>query len=189
MKYQLGNLFCDPTIPLHMGTDRSQIREQKDTETQNPLTSFFIGAVIVLVAIAICSKLSLSGEGETPKLNPKDQAKLEKRFKELDDSEQYALVASVDGFYTCVHSGWSTYYLKAGEVWKYGVTSKGVFGRYTASFLFKNKVIYIAQFKGNIAECLKMEQVKLFNYPYSAENLARPPEKRLPRPPYNSIMR
>ena len=149
-----------------------------------------LGAVAtLLIALVIFTKVYFNGENEDPKLKPKEQAKLEKRLKEIDDSEQYALVAGVNGWYPCLHSGRTGYYLYTGEVWKYGVTSKGQFGRYTESFLFKNKVSYIVEFKGNIAECLKMEQIKLYNYPFLPENLARPPEERLPRPPYNPIMR
>ncbi len=171
-----------------MGVEQPQW-EKSSTETQKSLLPLIIGAVLVLLGGTIFQKIYFNIETDAPKLSPKEQEKLQKRFKELDDSEQYALVASVDGLYTCVHSGRRNYYLLAGEVWKYGVTSKGEFGRYAASFLFKNKVIYVAQFKGNIAECLKMEQIKLFNYPYASDNLTRPPEERLPRPPYNSIMR
>ncbi len=47
---------------------------------------------------------------------------------------------------------------------------------------------YFVQFKGTISECLKEEQRKLFNYPYLPENLGRPEQDRLPRPPYNSKM-
>lgn len=164
-------------------------KQQENTKTQKPFVPLFIGAVIVLAAIAIISNLSLSGEIKTPKLNPKDQKKLEKRLKEIDDAEQYALVAGINGWYPCLHSRRTVYYLNTGEVWKYGVTSKGQFGRYTEAFLFKNKVSYVAEFKGNVAECLKMEQIKLYTYPFLPENLARPPEERLPRPPYNQIMR
>lgn len=172
-----------------MGADKPQIRRQEDTKTQKSFLPLLRGAALALVAIAIFSKLSLSGEGETPKLNPKDQEKLEKRLREIDDSEQYALVARNNGWYPCLHSGRTTFYLKAGEVWKYGVTSKGQFGRYSSSFLFKNKVFYVVQFKGNFSECLKQEQIRLFNYPNIPENLARLPGERLPRPPYNPVMR
>ena len=119
----------------------------------------------------------------------KDQKNLEKRLKEIDDSEQYALVAITEGWYPCLHSGRTTYYLKAGEVWKYGVTSKGKLGRYPITFLSENMVDYVVEFKGNYSECLKQEQIKLYSYPYLPENLARLPPDRLPRPPYNHIMR
>lgn len=146
-----------------------------------------LGAAAVLAAIILF-------QTEFAELRPGEASRLWKRLREIDDSEQYALVAAVNGMYPCLHSGRTTCYLSAGEVWKYGVTSKGVLGRYTADFLYKNKVSYLIQFKGNYAECLKQEQIKLYHYPYLPENLARPPEARppearLPRPPYNPILR
>lgn len=164
--------------------------KSKKTSTTTQTSILPLGAVAtLLVALVIFTKVYFNGESEVPKLKPKEQAKLEKRLKEIDDSEQYALVAGINGSYPCLHSGQTAYYLNTGEVWKYGVTSKGQFRRYTEAFLFKNKVSYIVEFKGNIAECLKMEQIKLYSYPFLPENLARPPEVRLPRPPYNPIMR
>lgn len=171
-----------------MGADKPTF-EKKDSETKMSLLPLLIGAGVILVAVAFFSKMAFKGENDAPKLSPQDEAKLEKRLKEIDDSEQYALVATLNGWYPCLHSGRATCYLKIGEVWKYGVTSKGEFGRYTVAFLIKNKVSYVVQFKGNIAECLKQEQIRLYNYPNLPENLARPPTERLPRPPYNAIMR
>ena len=83
----------------------------------------------------------------------------------------------------------SRFFLRKGEIWKYGVTSKGQAGRYSDVFLIKNQVSYFVQFSGTFSECLKQEQILLFNYPYLPENLARNPADRLSRPPYNSIMR
>ena len=153
------------------------------------ILALLIGPAVLLIGFLLFSEGSFLGKTTTSELSPKEAAKLEKKLKEIDDSEQYALVAASDGFYPCLHSGRITYYLLAGEIWKYGVTSKGQFGRYSASFLLKNNVSYIVQFKGNLSECLKQEQIKLFNYPYLPENLARPLKNRLPRPPYNPIMR
>ena len=171
-----------------MGADRPQAGKP-DTQTSTPLPLLLVAAAVLLVAIALFPKMDFSGEYKAPKLSPQDEAKLQKRLKEIDDSEQYALVARDDGWYSCLHSGRTTCYLKIGEVWKYGVTSKGKFGRYSASFLLRNKVFYMVQFKGNFSECLKQEQIKLFNYPNLPENLARLPSERLPRPPYNPVMR
>ncbi|MCB0574999.1 MAG: hypothetical protein KDC61_10595 [Saprospiraceae bacterium] len=171
-----------------MGADKPQARKH-GTQTQTPFPLILIGVVLLLATIALFSKIDFQGENEVPKLSPEDKAKLEKRLREIDDSEQYALVARNKGWYPCLHSGRTTFYLKDGEVWKYGVTSKGQFGRYSSSFLFKNKVFYVVQFKGNFSECLKQEQIRLFNYTNLPENLARLPGERLPRPPYNPVMR
>ena len=154
-----------------------------------PILPFLLGIAALILAFVFFFEGGFSKESETPKLSPKEDARLEKRLKEIDDSEQYALIAASNGWYPCLHSGRITCYLLAGEIWKYGVTSKGEFWRYSAAFLVKNNVSYIIQFKGNFAECLKQEQIKLFSYPYLPENLARPLNDRLPRPPYNPIMR
>lgn len=73
------------------------------------IPQILIGMVALLAVVALISRLALTVENEAPKLKPKEEAKLEKRLKEIDDSEQYALVASVDGFYPCLHSGRTTY--------------------------------------------------------------------------------
>ncbi|GEM_PF-382189 len=172
----------------NMGADRPQTKH-RDTKSQSILPLLLLGGTILLFFGVLVFKIYNTGEYEAPKLSPEAQAKLEKRLKEIDDSEQYALLASMNGWYPCLHSGHSTYYLLAGEVWKYGVTSKGEFGRYRTNFLTQNKVSYLIEFKGTFSECLKQEQIKLYFYPFLPENLARPEAERLPRPPYNPIMR
>ena len=155
----------------------------------NSNSIYFLLAGSVLLFIIVFRNLILEGGSSEPTLSPKEESKLQKRLKEIDESEQYALIAIVDGWYPCLHSGRTSCYLKEGEVWKFGVTSKGEFRRYSTVFLAKNRVAYFVQFKGSFSDCLKQEQIQLFNYPYSPENLARPLIERLPRPPYNSIMR
>lgn len=171
-----------------MGAEKPQL-ENTGAETQISILPLLKVVAILIIALVILTKVDFSAEGEVPTLSPQEEAKLQKRLKEIDDAEQYALVAEIDGWYPCLHSGRSACYLHTGEVWKYGVTSKGKHGRYKAEFLSKNKVSYQIEFRGNIAECLKQEQIQLFNYPYLPENLARPLEERLSRPPYNPIMR
>jgi hypothetical protein len=114
---------------------------------------------------------------------------LQKKLDELDEAEQYALVARKAGYYPCVHSGHTLYFLQPGEVWKYGVTTKGERGRYSGQFILDNSVSYIIQFTGTIGECLQAEQNQLFTYPILPENLARPEKDRLLRPPSNPIFK
>lgn len=173
-----------------MGATKPNLRKVYRTPASQE--SFPLIPLILLALFAFLVSMprkTATPDSEAPVMSPQDQEKLSKRLREIDDSEQYALVAATNGWYPCLHSGRSTYYLHAGEVWKYGVTSKGKFGRYSVRFLKKHRVSYVIEFKGNYAECLKQEQIRLFNYPYLPENLARPPAKRLPRPPYNPIMR
>lgn len=145
-------------------------------------------AVLLLAFIGLFLPGDFKNEYEAPKLDPKDEAKLFKRLNEIDEAEQYALIAIDRGWYPCNHQGRAVFYLLPGEVWKYGTTTKGQFGRYSIKYLAGVNVSYLLQFRGSISECLKEEQLKLFYYPYLPENLARPEKDQLPRPPYNSKM-
>lgn len=158
------------------------------TKNQTSFTLLLIGLALFLVGIVFYPKTDFEEGDKAPKLHPKEEEKLQKRLKEIDDAQQYALVAIENGWYPCNHPGRISFYLLAGEVWKYGVTTKGQLGRYSIKFLEKTNVYYVIQFQGTIAECMKEEQRKLFNYPYLPENLTRPLKDRLPRPPYNSKM-
>lgn len=171
-----------------MGTGKPELKPPK-AEPPKSSPSAMLRVTAILVALVLPAVIYFTWESPAPALSPQEESKLEKRLKEIDDSEQYALVATLDGWYPCLHSGRTTYYLKKGEVWKYGVTSKGKFGRYSLAFFHKYVIYYFVQFKGTFSECLKQEQIRLFNYRYLPENLARPPGERLPRPPYNPIMR
>lgn len=171
-----------------MGADKPQTGIH-GAKSQTHFHLLLIGLAIFLAGIALFFKMDFEADHPAPELLPKEEEKLLKRLREIDDSEQYALIAKSDGWYPCLHSGRTTFYLRTGEVWKYGATSKGQFGRYAADFLIRNNVSYFVQFKGTFSECLKQEQIKLFNYPYLPENIARSPAERLPRPPFNPVLR
>lgn len=101
------------------------------------------GAALLLLLAAGMVKKEFSSTEVSPKPAAQDSVRLEKRLREIDESEQYALIASVNGWYPCLHKGRPGCYLLSGEIWKYGVTSKGEFGRYSAAFLMQNKVSYV----------------------------------------------
>jgi hypothetical protein len=159
-----------------------------ETKVKKPFPVLLTGIVFILVIAVSILRIYFSKIIETPTLSLQEEQKLQNRLKEIDESVQYALIANEEGWYPCNHAGRLTFYLFAGEVWKYGTTTKGVLGRYSIKFLEKNNVSFLIQFHGTIGECMKEEQRKLFYYPYLPENLARPVPDRLPRPPYNSKM-
>lgn len=123
-----------------------------------------------------------------PAGNPAEETQIQQRRATPDDFEQYALTAGRGGWYPCLHSRRINFYLKTDEVWKYGFGGSGAFGRFKATFLLKNNVSCIIQYRGSFAECLRQEQLRLFKYRNLPENLARPPAQQLPRPPYNPIV-
>lgn len=111
--------------------------------------------------------------------------RLDKDQRELEEAEQYVLVARSAGMYPCYRCPSQRFFLNAGEIWKYGVTRKGARGRYSERFLMANNLNYRVQLVGDYAMCLMAEKGKLYNYPLLPENLSRPDSLRLLFPPGN----
>ncbi|MEL6972694.1 MAG: hypothetical protein AAFO02_21190 [Bacteroidota bacterium] len=133
------------------------------------------------------SKKMAPGLIETPEgeitLSPERQAKLERELEEIDNAEQYALLATASSYYPCYScpDGQKTIFLQIGEIWRYGVTRKGERGRYPNQDYGAPDLLYLPQFVGTLTECLKQEKLKIYQYPLLPEAqlrkivLARPP--------------
>ena len=172
-----------------MGADKPKILSPSPApKTKSPLLFVLAGALLLIVCALKWHDVVEYIEGE-PQLTSKHQQQLQKKLNELNEAEQYALVATKEGLFPCIHSGHALYFLHVGEVWKYGVTTKGERGRYTGQFMLENSVAYVVEFTGSLSECLKAEQAQLFSYPLLPENLARPVTDRLIRPPYNPVFK
>ena len=158
------------------------IRHQKK---KKPPFGWLLFASIALLMGALTFSEVVEWENGTPKLKKKRQEQLQKQLNELEDAEQYVLVARRSGLYPCLSCPAPIIYLNAGEVWKYGVTRKGKEGRYTEQYLGANGLIYFVEFRGALQQCLAVEKQKIFNYPLLPENLARPDVYKLAKPPGN----
>ena len=119
-----------------------------------------------------------------PRLASWRKRKLKRELKDLEsDAEQYVLVAKISGNYPCFSCLNSTeIYLKQGEVWKYGVTTKGERGRYQ-NFVQQSNLDYLVEYRGDLLQCLAQERTKIYNYPILPESQAR--DFLLIRPPGN----
>ncbi len=147
-----------------------------------------IGAVIVgyyLFAGDQQWPVVVTDDGERT-LAPDRLAKLDRELEEIDNAVQYALVATAKGFYPCYSCpiGMTLIQLNEGEVWKYGTTRKGENGRYPNQNFGATNVIFVPQFWGNYAECLKMEKINIYSYPLLPEAQKR--SIILVRPPGNA---
>ena len=172
-----------------MGANSPQPPTLSPEPKKKNLLPFILGSVAILIVCALKWSDVIEYVSGEPQLVAKHLEELQKKLNELEEAEQYALVATKEQWYPCLHSGRSLYYLHVGEVWKYGVTTKGERGRYTGQFLLDNSVSYTIQYIGTLTECLQHEQTQLFSYPLLPENLARPEKDRLVRPPYNPVFR
>jgi hypothetical protein len=132
--------------------------------------AFFI---FLVFGFALQKKNPLISTDQGLKLAPWRQKKLEKELKNFDKAEQYALIASVEGEYPCFScEDGLTIHLNIGEVWKYGVTRIGKNRRYGA-VMADPRLRYIIEYKGDIAECMRLEKIKIYNYALLPENTKR----------------
>lgn len=149
------------------------------------LLLFGIGFILLIVAQwKEVDFIEEDSEGN-PMLSEERQRKLDDALSKLDDAEQYALLATRNGYYPCFSCPNSNeIFLYSGETWKYGTTTKGEKGRY-GNTLSSQNLVYFVQFRGDLTACKKEELLKIYNYATLPENLKR----KLPliRPPGNKI--
>jgi len=163
----------------------SQPEAQPEVKKKTTLLPFAVASLLLLV-MALAPFIEFDELGN-PRLTPKRESKLKRELDNLDEAEQYALLARDNGYYpclSCLASGVDSMkiFLFRGEVWKYGTTTKGEIGRYRNT-LASQKLIYFRQFVGTLPACLKQEKVKIYQYPLLPESLKR--NFHLIRPPGN----
>ena len=138
---------------------------------------------VVWLALLVSGFIVLFYSHDIAKLSPERRQKLEKELEELENAEQYALIAARDGWYPCFHcKNTNRIFLLQGEIWRYGVTRKGEKKRYGTGLLDR-RLIYTIQYTGQLQECLKREKIKIYTYAILPENLKR--QNPLIRPPGN----
>jgi len=146
-----------------------------------------LGIVTILLIMVQWEEVDFLDQDEegNPILSEERQQKLDKALQELEEAEQYALLASKNGYYPCFSCPDSSQiFLYLGEVWRYGITTKGESGRY-GNTLSSQYLVYIVQFQGDLTACKKQELLKIYNYAKLPENLKR--SRPLIRSPGNKI--
>lgn len=181
------------SAPYSESIRRRNNHSEKETNSRNGgKLPFFL---LILLALGIIffyvasndlsedSPVYIDKDGSV-KLAPEREAKLNKELDEIDNAEQYALIAAIDGYFPCFSCPNNmALFLNKGETWKYGVTRKGEKTRYPSGDYGADDLLYVPQFRGDYAECLKEEKRKIYYYPMLPEALKR--KIILKRPPGN----
>ncbi|MEM8529003.1 MAG: hypothetical protein AAGG68_30510 [Bacteroidota bacterium] len=158
---------------------KAKVENKKPKKKKN---SWLIWAIALTAMAGTFKEYVIERSDGSYELKPERQEKLEKALEDLDEAEQYALVAKKNAYYPCFNCGdEKEVYLYMGEVWKYGFTTKK--NRYSDPDLIKRNLRYVPQYIGTLVDCMKEERRKIYNYPLLPENLKR--SFKLPRPPGN----
>lgn len=169
-------------LQIVMGSPPHQQPAVKKKKSMLPIAV----ASLFLLVMALVPFIEFDELGNA-RLSSKREGKLRKELNNLDEAEQYALLANDNGYYLCLScksSGVDSIqiFLFRNEVWKYSTTTKGEAGRYRNTLASK-KLRYQPQYVGTLADCLKQEKIKIYQYPLLPECLKR--NFHLIRPPGN----
>lgn len=108
-----------------------------------------------------------------------------KKVEQHQQHELYMLVATRDGNYLCKHCLSAQFFLRAGEVYRYGTTGLGQDGRgYSDEWLNRYQLNYITISNGDLATIKIQEAVLIGNYVLLPENTSRPLQSTLEAKPY-----
>ena len=174
------------TTSSNVGYDAPIFSPSDPLPSGNPLHLLFLllfAAFFFILATSDFDEYVLLKDDGTYELTNKRKGKLIRELADLEEAEQYALRAIRGGMYPCFSCLSSdSIFLYSGEIWKYGITTKGQNRRY-GRFLMNNSLQYEIQYKGLLHDCLKEEKRKIYNYPLLPENLKR--ARKVGRPPGN----
>lgn len=100
---------------------------------------------------------------------------IEKKKEKIEKHDLYMLVAARDGYFICKHCPTGKFFLKDGEVYRYGTTGDGQQGRgYNREWLSNNGLGYIRLLTADLTT-VKIAQTNYIGlYAILPENLNRP---------------
>lgn len=191
---QLLFIATDEHYDLDSVIQVSKKPQKTDQPDKRPKSQFYLWLLLQVVFVCFVTRhisnevstfeeVSIQKEDGTYTLSPERQAKLDRELTQLDNAEQYALIAMANGWYPCYHCrDADSIYLFVEEIWRYGVTTKGQRGRYPSGLPHQD-LAYFTEFEGDLLACLKREKTQIYNYINLPENLKR--TNRLIRPPGN----
>lgn len=178
-------VFLRASNPMKTKSLKPKVKTPEPVEQPRPKSPWFwwvLFAVVGIFAAINWDDYVVEKDGKL-ELAPKRKAKLKKELEQIDNAEQYVLKAMFPGFYPCINCGDKTeIWLNPGDVWKYGTTRLGEMVRYKSE-PFDPRLKYEVEFRGNYADCLKMEKIQIYHYVLLPENQKR--ADPLIRPPGN----
>jgi len=141
-----------------------------------PITFLFIISALILMAIPKSWKAATKETTDGNISLSKEWAEtITKKQDSHANQELYMLTAARNGYFLCKHCPTGKFFLKAGEVYRYGITGGGKAKRgYSDSWLARSGLNYILLQKGNLAAIKTEETALIGSYALHPENLLRP---------------
>lgn len=100
---------------------------------------------------------------------------IERKLSKYEKHDLYALLAVNDGYFECKHCPTGKFFLKKGELYRYGTTGDGQNGRgYNEEWIYINKLFYIHLLSGDLTTVSIAQASFIGAYALLPQNLARP---------------
>lgn len=118
------------------------------------------------------------------RLSEKWEKTILRKKKKIKKHRLYVLVATQNGYFDCPHSPTGKFYLKKGEIYRYGTTGETTVGRgYSETWLIKNNLTFKVIMEGDLATVTLAQTTLIGQYPLLPENMQRPlPGDELAKP-------
>ena len=151
---------------------------------------WYLGGILLVVALlAFAGTKFWERFYDDPDLDHAEVNAIEKEANEISGRHkhwtQYALVANTTMVRPCLRcpNGVELVTVKAGEIYKYGITSQGP-NRYSNEYYSKLGLFMSEEYHGSYEMCKQMEINKILAYRFLPESAK--PEVKLIRPPGNA---
>ncbi len=100
---------------------------------------------------------------------------IDRKLDKFENHHLYMLVATQNGYYLCKHCPTGNFYLREGELYRYGTTGDGKEGRgYNEEWLENNKLSYIHLLTAELTLVRAQQTLLIGHYSLNSENLKRP---------------
>jgi hypothetical protein len=145
----------------------------------------FVGFVIIMAIPKSWEEAVTQQEDGSYRLSEKWEKTILRKKEKIEKHRLYMLVASTNGYFQCAHSPSGKFYLKAGEVYRYGTTGDTFTTRgYTQKWLADNNLTLITIMEGDLAMVMAAQTTLIGNYALLPENLQRPLPSEASAKPY-----
>lgn len=147
---------------------------------QPPAGLLIIGVVVSLLYLLMAipkswEEATKKGGDGSLSLSDSWAKAIEKKKSKYEAHELYMLVAANRGYFYCKHCPSGRFYLRTGEIYRYGTTGEGQHGRgYSQNWLNDHLLSYVVLMKSDIKTVKMAETTLIGNYVLLPENLNRP---------------
>lgn len=118
------------------------------------------------------------------RLSKKWERVISRKEEKIKKHRLYILMAIRNGYFDCSHSPTGKFYLKGGEIYRYGTTGETTVSRgYSETWLIKNNLTFKVIMESDLTTITLAQTTLIGQYPLLPENMQRPlPGKELAKP-------